>query len=489
MKAISNVRNQVLAGSIAIYCRVSTDEQAREGVSLEEQRERLLAYCRAMGWNTEPLQFIDDGYSAKDTNRPALNKLLKMVDEKQITKIMVTKLDRMSRRLLDLLNLIDLFQHQNVSFISTSESFDTDTPSGRLTLQVLGAVAEFERERIKERVFENMVHAAKNGKWLTQSPYGYRLVNKNLVIHDPEAEIVRKIFDLYVNAGKGFFSIAKTLNKDGIPSRQNKEWNLRSIKLLLSNPVYKGTLVWNRTDSSKKAREEKDVEEWVVVPNCLPVIIDNNLWDRTQERMNRTEAPFRAKTSPHLLGGFLRCGNCGASMSISWSGWPKRYRVYRCAANKNKGTCMSKTYRADDVEAWFKKGLLQVSSICLKEYTVKLNEVAQENKKTSKGQQLALAEQRYKRKVEAYTAGLIQLDDLKEEKMKLDAEQAVIESILEPEHEIDIEVMEQEIRNKLLTVIDAIEIIPVEDAKALLSTLLEKVVLYDAGELEISFSL
>ena len=84
----------------------------------------------------------------------------------------------MSRKLLDLLTLIDLFQEHDVSFVSISESFDTNTPSGRLTLQVLGAVSEFERERIRERVFENMHHAASKGKWLTQHPYGYRLENK-----------------------------------------------------------------------------------------------------------------------------------------------------------------------------------------------------------------------------------------------------------------------------------------------------------------------
>ncbi|EPR30124.1 Site-specific recombinase [Geobacillus sp. WSUCF1] len=209
--------------SIALYCRVSTDEQAREGVSLDEQQERLKAYCRAMGWNEEPLLFIDDGYSAKNLDRPELNRLLQEVKKGTISKILVTKLDRLSRRLLDLLKLIDTFQEYNVSFISISESFDTNTPSGRLTLQVLGAVAEFERERIRERVFENMLHAARQGKWLTQSPYGYRLdVNKELVIYEPEAQIVRNVYDWYLNKGLGYYAIAKKLNEEGIASRQKK---------------------------------------------------------------------------------------------------------------------------------------------------------------------------------------------------------------------------------------------------------------------------
>ena len=162
----------------------------------------------------------------------------------------------MSRKLLDLLTLIDLFQEHDVSFVSISESFDTNTPSGRLTLQVLGAVSEFERERIRERVFENMYHAASKGKWLTQHPFGYRLENKELVIYENEA----KLFEIYSFGTHKKVTVlynCKKLNSLGIPSRQNKQWSIRSIKLLLSNPVYKGTVVWNRKDRSKKKSNSK----------------------------------------------------------------------------------------------------------------------------------------------------------------------------------------------------------------------------------------
>ena len=144
---------------IALYCRVSTEEQAQQGVSLDEQQERLRSYCRAMAWKEDTVLYIDDGYSAKNTNRPQLTELLHAVQKKEVSKIMVTKLDRMSRKLLDLLTLIEMFQEHDASFISVGEAFDTTTAPGRLTLQVLGAVAEFERERIRERVVENMMHA------------------------------------------------------------------------------------------------------------------------------------------------------------------------------------------------------------------------------------------------------------------------------------------------------------------------------------------
>lgn len=474
---------------IAIYCRVSTDEQAREGVSLDEQKDRLLAYCRAMGWKEKSLLFIDDGYSAKSTDRPRLNQLIKQVQDGQISKIMVTKLDRMSRRLLDLLTLIDLFQEYNVSFISTSESFDTDTPSGRLTLQVLGAVAEFERERIRERVFENMYHAAKNGKWLTQSPYGYRLEDKNLVIDEQQASIVRKVFDIYLNQGLGFFAITKKLNEDGVPSPQNKEWSIRSIKLMLSNPVYKGTLVWNRVDSSKKTRKEKTEEEWIVVPDCLPAIIDSETWEKVQDRMKKPQMAPRAKTSPHLLGGLLKCGKCGAGMSIGWSGWPNRFRVYRCSANKNKGTCTSKQYRADDVEGWFKQGLAKL--IDNRQYSCHPVIIQQlsERKVNSSEQKVQAAKVRYKRKVEAYTVGLIDLDDLTEEKKRMEKEISEATQYIRDREVNDTKLIEEDLLNKVKKVINIIDWLPVEELKPLLHLIIEKVILVDSKELQIVLNL
>lgn len=472
---------------VAIYCRVSTDEQAREGVSLDEQMERLLAYCKAMGWKEETISFIDDGYSAKNLERPQLSKLIKLVKQGQISKIMVTKLDRMSRRLLDLLNMIDMFQQYDVSFVSISESFDTTTPSGRLTLQVLGAVAEFERERIRERVFENMFHAANTGKWLTQSPYGYDLVDKVLQINEKEAEIVRRVFHSYVVEGRGYLSIAKQLNEQGVPSKHNKEWSIRSIKLMLSNPAYKGTLVWNRVDSSKKKRKEKEGEQWVSVENAVPAIVPAELWEKAAARMNSPSLPPRAQTSPHLLGGLLKCGNCGAGMSIGYAGSIKnRYRVYRCSANKNKGTCTSKQYRAEDVENTFKQGLAKLFSQSAYEFEVITQKKVGEEMKAEQEKKLQSAKLRYKRKVEAFTAGLIDLADLSAEKERLDMMlQDASEQSMTTIKQTKVKELEKTMKERLKTVIDAIDVIPVEKVKPLLSQIIVAVILHDEQDIEI----
>jgi site-specific DNA recombinase len=472
--------------TIALYCRVSTDEQAREGVSLDEQQERLKAYCRAMGWNSESILFIDDGYSAKNMERPQLTKLINDVKKGIISKVMVTKLDRMSRKLLDLLQLIDLFGDHEVSFISISESFDTTTPSGRLTLQVLGAVAEFERERIRERVLDNMFHAANSGKWLTQSPYGYDLVDKVLVINDTESEIVRRVYDLYINQGFGYYTIAKKLNEEGVSSKFNKEWSIRSIKLMLTNPAYKGTLVWNRKDSSKKKRKDKEVEEWVTVEDCLPVIIDKQTWENVQKRVGKNQMAPRAQSSPHLLGGILKCGNCGGGMSISWSGSTKnRYRVYRCSNNKNKGTCTSKQYRADEIESLFKTGLLNLVSTLNHNTLIKLYESVSINNDANLEQKVKSAEVRYKRKVEAYTSGLIELEDLTEEKKRL--EQIIEDLQKEKNNEtiIDLGKFQKRLEKKLSSIIKVIEEIPIEEAKSLISTLVEQIIIKGERELDI----
>jgi len=473
------------ARSVAIYCRVSTDEQAREGVSLDEQQDRLKAYCRAMGWDEIPLLFIDDGYSAKNLDRPQLNKLLKEVDKGTISRILVTKLDRLSRRLLDLLKLIDTFQDRKVSFISISESFDTNTPSGRLTLQVLGAVAEFERERIRERVFDNMLHAANQGKWLTQSPYGYDLINKELVINDTESKVVKRVFDLYLQKGFGYYSIAKQLNEEGIPSKQKKEWSIRSIKLMLTNPAYKGTLVWNRIDRSSQKPVEKNDEEWVVVEHALPSIIDEHTWEAVQKKVPGKKMHPRSKTSPHLLGGLLKCGRCSAAMSISWMGpKTKRKRVYRCSAKKNKGTCTSKWYNASDVESWFNQGLHQLSQSINQPYIIMIASQVKDEEKREIQQQIHSAKNRYKRKVEAYTAGLIEIKDLQAEKERMER---LVEEAKNRESTTSVNTseLEDKVNKKIASVIDAIDNLPVVEAKSLVQTLVDKVVLYEEKNIEI----
>lgn len=470
---------------IALYCRVSTEEQAREGLSLDEQKHRLESYCHALGFKQEVRIFIDDGYSAKNLERPKLNLLLEELKANKISKIIVTKLDRISRKLLNLLELIDLFQNHDVTFISISESFDTNTPSGRLTLQVLGAVAEFERERIRERVVDNMFHAANQGQWLTSAPYGYNLVDKKLMIDDKHAEVVKEVFSMYLEKSMGFLTIAKILNNRGIPSPTGKEWWNRTIKLVLQNPAYKGFTVWNRREGSNKNRPEKDESEWIIQENTHPPIITPEVWDKVNERLQQRSLPSRSQSSPNLLSGLLKCGNCGSGMSVSPSGSRVNpYKVYRCSAYKNKGTCTGKQYKLEETEKWFKQGLKQLSKQLSVEMVPKVYEKQSSDITFSNShQRLHTAKKRYQRKVEAYTIGLVTLEELQEEKNKL--EQVEAESKVVQKKAIDPEVVQQELQMKIKTVFHAMESLEVSQIKPLLTQIFDKIILHSDEEMEI----
>jgi site-specific DNA recombinase len=469
---------------IAVYTRVSTDEQAREGLSLDEQKHRLKSYCHAMGWKQHIRFFIDEGASAKNLDRPQLRALMEEVKENNISRVIVTKLDRLSRKLADLLELIDLFQSYKVSFISISESFDTNTPSGRLTLQVLGAVAEFERERIRERVIDNMFHAANQGQWLTSAPYGYKLVEKRLVINEEEAALVRRIYQLFLKDDLGYYAIAKKLNEEGIPSHTGKEWWNRTIKLMLTNPAYKGTTIWNRLAGSTSKREKKDVEEWVIQEDTHEAIIDPETWERVQKKTEQKRLPARSQRSTHLLSGILKCGLCGSGMSYDRAGSKNnKYGIYRCSANKNKGTCSGKGYRSIELEQIFKESLFQLS----KDFTLEFVPIIEPAKdvltSTSLQQKVHNAKKRYHRKVEAYTAGLIEMEDLQLEKEKMDE----VLNELEKAEVIDVDPtkLEEEMKSRLRTLVNVIDELPVYVVKALIKEVVEKIVVCGDNDIEI----
>lgn len=471
--------------SIALYCRVSTDEQAREGVSLEEQQHRLKSYCAAMGWKEEIRVFVDNGYSAKDINRPQLTRLLKDVNENQISKIIVTKLDRLSRKLLNLLELIDEFQAHDVSFVSISESFDTNTPSGRLTLQVLGAVAEFERERIRERVVDNMFHAANQGRWLTSAPFGYKLQDKKLVIDPEQSKVVKYIFDLSLNEEMGFYAIARKLNDEGVISPTGKEWWNSTIKNVLTNPVYKGTTVWNRRGSSEKdnvKRPLKDMENWVIQEHTHEAIISPEEWETVQKKITQRALPSRAKSSTHLLSGLLKCPVCGSGMSVSSSGSKNNsYKAYRCSKYKNKGGCTGKQYKLVEMHDLFRRGMEELlNHLPLETIKLKQNTTTKGNS-TVNQQKIHTARKRYERKVEAYTVGLISLEDLKIEKERLDTlEQHFLE---DKEEEKDISEIEAELKGLISTVLEGLEQLPAVKLKVFLVQLFEKIVPVGDNEL------
>jgi site-specific DNA recombinase len=189
----------------AIYTRVSTAEGLeREFTSLDNQRESAENYIQSQkseGWIMLPERYDDGGYSGANTERPALQKLLSDIKEGKISCVVVYKVDRLSRSLLDFSQLLEFFEQSNVTFVSVTQAFNTNTSMGRLTLNILLSFAQFEREIISERTRDKMGAAKKKGKWIGgRPPLGYDLdkVNHRLIINQDEAKIEREIFDLYL---------------------------------------------------------------------------------------------------------------------------------------------------------------------------------------------------------------------------------------------------------------------------------------------------
>lgn len=177
-----------------LYVRVSTDRQAIEGESLEEQEQRLREFCRQRNWNIVKV-YCEEGQSPKDTNRPKFKELLKDVESGVINTVIVKKLDRLSRSIIDFESIYHFFESRNVDLVSLHENFDTTTAMGRAVIRIVMVFAQLEREQTSERTLDVLEHRAKEGLWNGgYPPFGYDLNDGHLVVNPKEAEIVRTIF-------------------------------------------------------------------------------------------------------------------------------------------------------------------------------------------------------------------------------------------------------------------------------------------------------
>ena len=184
----------------ALYIRVSTQEQAKEGYSIEAQTERLTAYCKAKSWAIYDV-YTDAGFSGSNTQRPALQRLFADIDAGHVDCVLIYKLDRLSCSQKDTLYMIeDVFLSHNVDFVSMQENFDTSSSFGRAMIGILSVFAQLEREQIRERVTMGRVERAKAGLWHGGGyrPYGYDYVDGHLVVNAIEAVMVREVFDLFL---------------------------------------------------------------------------------------------------------------------------------------------------------------------------------------------------------------------------------------------------------------------------------------------------
>jgi len=285
----------------AIYIRVSTQEQAREGYSIAAQQEKLIAYCKAKNWLIHDI-YIDGGFSGGNIDRPALKKMLNQIDRFDIA--LVYKLDRLSRSQKDTLYLIEEnFLSNNVDFVSLSESFDTTTPFGRAMIGILSVFAQLERETIKERAKMGKEKRAKEGLWRGGGnvPLGYDFENNELIVNEYESIQIKEIFRLYLE-GNGLKKIADILNSKGYKIKDKSKWTTTQVSRVLKNKTYAGYVEYD--------------EEYY--PGIHEAIIDEDIFDKAQKIIKK-RSKNKITKSKYLLGGLLWCGYCGARLKPSWS--------------------------------------------------------------------------------------------------------------------------------------------------------------------------
>ena len=226
----------------AIYTRVSTEDQAKEGFSLDAQIEKLRSYCKARDWGIAG-EYVDDGYSGRYIKRPAYKRM--MDDISKWDALLVIKMDRIHRNSKNFMMMMEYLKKEEKEFVSMTESLDTSTAMGRFVMDIIQRIAQLESEQIGERVYIGMEQKAKtNGGVLGFNiPYGYDYDNGKLAINQKESEIIKIIFQNYLD-GISMKKIAEELNLKRIPTKLNKTWGIQTVSLILKNPVYCGFLHW-----------------------------------------------------------------------------------------------------------------------------------------------------------------------------------------------------------------------------------------------------
>ena len=348
---------------MAIYGRVSTEEQAEKG-TIDSQVSFAEKYFDLHGI-TEYEIYLDEGVSGTIPlqDRPAAAKMLKDVMAGKIKAVHVYRLDRLARSVKHVLDTYEVLEAHNVALVSMTEQFDTGTPTGKFFMTLLASIAALERDTIVERTQAGKKRAAKDGRWTSgQPPYGYIIgPDKRLAINDAEAKVIKDIYKMYIG-GMATVPVAKYLNAKGIPtpamSKGTKnpntgKWNAGHISRIIRNKIYIGEYITQRRSKQQKAGVRIEV----------PEIIDRDTFIAANERIIKNADVARgSKGRDYILRGLIYCSHCGRAY-VGSSGASKEGRVYyRCSGTYDQGNgkmCNSKLVRAQDVEQTVWEDVLQ----------------------------------------------------------------------------------------------------------------------------------
>ncbi|HAT4320264.1 TPA: recombinase family protein [Clostridium perfringens] len=458
-KLVNDIKVEKRRKLIAIYCRVSTEEQSENGYGIDEQERLLEEWCKKMGYVIYKC-YSDRGISGKNIkDRPALKELLSDAKAGKFDMVISWKINRLSRKLEDVLKIVNLLEKNNITFKSYSEPFETDTPAGRMQFQMMALIGEFERGTIAQNVKMGMIAKAKSGNWCGGRVLGYDLVPNNspeeekkgknkLEINEKEAEIVRFIFNEY-SKGKGYKAITNKMNKLGYKTKKGNNFSVGSIRDILTNPVYIGEIRYNVRQNWSEKRRRNINPNPIRVKGKHEAIIDRELWDKVQLILESKKGkPSRIYDGEYPLTGILRCPKCGAGMVISRTtntladGTKKRIAYYCCGNWKNKGTsvCNSNTIRVDKAnEHVFKKIEELVSNEAMIKAVVKnINKERKDKVKPAKrllgdiDKELEKLDKRKRKIFEAYEDDILTKDEFQTRKNELNEKIRILEEEKKP---------------------------------------------------------
>lgn len=410
---------------IGCYARVSTMEQAENGNSIIEQQERMQKYCDAYGWKVYDM-YVDAGFSGSNTNRPALRRLIKDVESHKVDKVLVYKLDRLSRSQKDTLTLIDdVFLSNGCEFLSMSENFDTSSPFGRAMIGILAVFAQLEREQIKERMAMGREARAKQGLYIGSRfiPIGYDYKDGQLVPNEFEKVQIQKIFNDYAN-GLSPQMICEDLNQSGFSHKYGK-WLTPTVAEVLSSKVLAGYVSY--AGKWHKGQHEP--------------IIDHDLWERVERMREQRHSKFYQNRKKgrvdSFLGGLLCCAQCGDYYSKNTktnvvNGKKYVYKYYTCNTRslrgKNLSKCQNKHWKMDELETVI---FDEIRKLSLSPQIDDLSHTNNSSIQFAIGDKINALSAQIDRLMELFSVGGIPLDSLKEKIETINNQKSALETQLE----------------------------------------------------------
>jgi len=343
-----------------VYARVSTEDQARHGYSLPDQIARCRQKAKELGATTI-VECVDEGISGDVLERPGLTEARQLIRDGGVSYFVCFDPDRLARKLSLQLLVTEEVEKFGCQMVFVNFEWK-DTPEGKLFYSLRGAIAEFEKEKIRERTLRGIRRKALEGG-LTLNPrafgYDYNPETNSLEINPDEAQVYLMMSRWFLEEQLSYAAIARRLTEMGIPTKRGaKSWEIQTVRRMLTNSLYKGELIQQRyTNPGKRANRhrppdqrtktrERPQEEWVVVK--VPAIIDEITYQKQLRQAERISRMFKARTShgPYLLSGLMRCGLCGSGMSGATH---RKNRYYRCAQRAQKSSLCPLPYIRTEV--------------------------------------------------------------------------------------------------------------------------------------------